>query len=312
MSAELGVGRPRGDNSTWQGGMERGRRARVHRRASSTRSSRRPGQRPQGWLGPALTETMNTTDLLAELGFDLHRSTGRNDDQPYPSTSVGPLISVPYAVEVNDIPAFVLHDHTGEEFAQSVIDQFDALYEEGAASLRVMGVGTAPVPRRPAVPRTSLRARAGAHRRARRRLARDERRDRRLVREGGRHDRGERGMRRVLERLLAYELSHAGWAFAEEVETRRGRRGAPPRALDVETRGAAMSLSTPIPLEAFDLSIEDPMAARFLPPAAYTSEEFFRFELQAIWERDWVCVGRLEEVASRAITSPSRSRTSRC
>jgi phenylpropionate dioxygenase-like ring-hydroxylating dioxygenase large terminal subunit len=57
-----------------------------------------------------------------------------------------------------------------------------------------------------------------------------------------------------------------------------------------------MSLRSPLPLDSFDLSIEDPMAARFLPPAAYTSEEFFRFELEAIWEREWICVGRLEEV----------------
>jgi phenylpropionate dioxygenase-like ring-hydroxylating dioxygenase large terminal subunit len=55
-------------------------------------------------------------------------------------------------------------------------------------------------------------------------------------------------------------------------------------------------LASSIPLEQFDLSIDDPLAARFLPPEAYTSEEFFRFELQAIWEREWLCVGRLEEI----------------
>jgi len=82
--------------------------------------------------------------VLAELGFT-YTLDWANDDQPYDvKTTSGRLISVPYSSEVNDIPAFVLHHSTGEEFAQSVIDQFDALYEEGASSLRVMGIGLHP------------------------------------------------------------------------------------------------------------------------------------------------------------------------
>jgi peptidoglycan/xylan/chitin deacetylase (PgdA/CDA1 family) len=102
------------------------------------------GQRPKGWIGPALTATMNTNDLLAELGFT-YSLDWANDDQPYDMrVSTGRLLSIPYSSEVNDIPAFVLHHHTGEQFAQSVIDQFDQLYDEGESSLRVMGIGVHP------------------------------------------------------------------------------------------------------------------------------------------------------------------------
>jgi peptidoglycan/xylan/chitin deacetylase (PgdA/CDA1 family) len=102
------------------------------------------GAAPKGWLGPALTSTMHTIELLAELGFD-YTLDWANDDQPYPmNVPEGRLVSVPYASEVNDIPAFVLHHHTGEQFAQSVIDQFDQLYEEADASLRIMGIGIHP------------------------------------------------------------------------------------------------------------------------------------------------------------------------
>ena len=59
-----------------------------------------------------------------------------------------------------------------------------------------------------------------------------------------------------------------------------------------------MARTSPIPLDEFELSISDPLAARFLPPDAYRSEEFFRFELEAIWDREWICVGRLEEIAA--------------
>jgi phenylpropionate dioxygenase-like ring-hydroxylating dioxygenase large terminal subunit len=57
-----------------------------------------------------------------------------------------------------------------------------------------------------------------------------------------------------------------------------------------------MSLVCPIELDEFEASVADPMAATFFPPAAYTSEEFHRFELEAIWLREWICVGRLEEI----------------
>src|SRR5438067_4329826 len=125
------------DNSTWQVGMERDEERALIDGVAGT-IERATGRRPRGWLGPALTATMNTYDLLAELGFN-HTMDWTNDDQPYRLQCW--IVAVPYSTEVNDIPAFVLHHWTGEEFAQAVIDQFDQLYEEGADSLRVMGIG---------------------------------------------------------------------------------------------------------------------------------------------------------------------------
>ena len=31
------------------------------------------GRRPRGWLGPGLTETWETPDILAEQGYDWHQ-----------------------------------------------------------------------------------------------------------------------------------------------------------------------------------------------------------------------------------------------
>jgi peptidoglycan/xylan/chitin deacetylase (PgdA/CDA1 family) len=131
------------NNSRWHVGMERqDEREFLEEIVAAFKSA--TGGSPHGWLGPALTSTENTIDLLAELGFD-YTLDWANDDQPYDmKTSAGRLVSVPYSSEVNDIPAFVLHHHTAEEFAQSVIDQFDVLYREGADSLRVMGIGVHP------------------------------------------------------------------------------------------------------------------------------------------------------------------------
>lgn len=131
------------NNSRWHVGMERDEE-RAFLAGLVDQFVDAVGAPPKGWLGPALTSTMHTIELLAELGFD-YTLDWANDDQPYRmNVPAGRLAAVPYASEVNDIPAFVLHHHTGAQFAQSVVDQFDVLYAEAASSLRVMGIGLHP------------------------------------------------------------------------------------------------------------------------------------------------------------------------
>lgn len=98
------------------------------------------GKRPKGWLGPALSETFNTPDILAEEGFE-YVGDWVNDDQPYPmKVQSGALYSIPYSIEMNDITAFLGMHLTPEEFYQMIVDQFDILYEDGETSGRVMSI----------------------------------------------------------------------------------------------------------------------------------------------------------------------------
>lgn len=102
------------------------------------------GRRPRGWLGPAMSETFETPHLLAELGVD-YLLDWCNDDQPYPmNPRSGRLISVPYAVEINDIIQFLARGVTPADFASMMIDQFETLYEEGAENGRIMAVSLHP------------------------------------------------------------------------------------------------------------------------------------------------------------------------
>jgi allantoinase len=102
------------------------------------------GTRPRGWLGPALTETDNTLDLLAEAGID-YVCDWANDELPYEmKTKSGALLAMPYTLEIGDIPIFLQHGGTGEDFYRIVADQFDQLYEEGATSPRVMSIALHP------------------------------------------------------------------------------------------------------------------------------------------------------------------------
>ena len=98
------------------------------------------GHRPRGWLGPALTESHRTLDVLAENGID-YVGDWVNDEQPYPMrVANGTMTSIPYSIELNDIPAFLDGKKTGEEFGKMICDQFDVLYEDGSTSGRVMSI----------------------------------------------------------------------------------------------------------------------------------------------------------------------------
>ena len=98
------------------------------------------GKHPRGWLSPALSESHRTLDLLAECGIE-YVCNWVNDEQPYPMrVSTGSMISIPYSVEINDIPAFVDLKQSAETFGRMICDQFDVLYEDGAKTGRVMAI----------------------------------------------------------------------------------------------------------------------------------------------------------------------------
>jgi hypothetical protein len=56
----------------------------------------------------------------------------------------GSLISIPYTVELNDIPIYLVQNHRSPELFERSRDQFDTLYQEGAESARVMAISTHP------------------------------------------------------------------------------------------------------------------------------------------------------------------------
>jgi peptidoglycan/xylan/chitin deacetylase (PgdA/CDA1 family) len=102
------------------------------------------GKRPRGWLSPALSESHRTLDLLAECGIE-YVCNWVNDEQPYPMrVKTGSMVSIPYSIEINDIPAFLDLKQSPETFGRMICDQFDGLYEDGAKSGRVMAISLHP------------------------------------------------------------------------------------------------------------------------------------------------------------------------
>jgi peptidoglycan/xylan/chitin deacetylase (PgdA/CDA1 family) len=85
------------------------------------------GTPPSGWLGPYLAQTPVTLDLLKEAGYR-YVLDWPADDQPFwMHTRSGPLLSVPYSIELNDSPSMVFRQESAMSFERMMIDQFDEM-----------------------------------------------------------------------------------------------------------------------------------------------------------------------------------------
>ena len=122
--------------------VEEDERAVIRRTIDTIRNF--SGVAPRGWMGPGLAETFDTPDILVEEGIE-YVCDWCNDDQPYRmKVKSGTLTSIPYTVELNDIPIYLVQHHRAPEIFERAKNQFDTLYEEGAESARVMAVSTHP------------------------------------------------------------------------------------------------------------------------------------------------------------------------
>jgi allantoinase len=102
--------------------------------------ARHEGRAPEGWLGPWISQSSITPDLLKEAGYR-YLLDWCHDDQPvWFATRGGPILSVPYPQEINDLPAIVVRRASAELFAQMIIDQFDEMLEQSVRAPLVCGV----------------------------------------------------------------------------------------------------------------------------------------------------------------------------
>ncbi len=102
--------------------------------------SRFTGKRPRGWLGPGLTETWETPDILVEEGYD-YVCDWVLDDQPVAlKTRTKPIINIPYTQECNDVAMMLIQHHKASEYYDRAIDQFEQMYEDARDSARVMAL----------------------------------------------------------------------------------------------------------------------------------------------------------------------------
>ncbi|MGE0565763.1 MAG: polysaccharide deacetylase family protein [Pseudolabrys sp.] len=95
---------------------------------------------PKGWLGPWISQSSLTPDLLQEAGYT-YLLDWCHDDQPvWMTTRKGRILAVPYPQELNDIPQIVGRKREGFEFADMIVDAFEVMRNECETRPLVMGI----------------------------------------------------------------------------------------------------------------------------------------------------------------------------
>jgi peptidoglycan/xylan/chitin deacetylase (PgdA/CDA1 family) len=102
------------------------------------------GRTPTGWLGPGRGQTPATLDYVAEAGFKWFGDWVM-DEQPFDvQTKHGPILSIPYSVELNDIQIMVSSLHESDGMLRRARDAFDTLHRESKHGVRILSFGVHP------------------------------------------------------------------------------------------------------------------------------------------------------------------------
>jgi allantoinase len=102
------------------------------------------GKAPRGWLGPGLTETWQTPDLLVEEGYNYVADWVLDDQPVWLKTRGKPIVNLPYTQECNDVAMMLIQHHKASEYSDRALDQFEQIYADSADSARVMAISIHP------------------------------------------------------------------------------------------------------------------------------------------------------------------------
>jgi allantoinase len=102
------------------------------------------GKPPVGWMGPGLTETLDTPELLAAAGIQYIADWVIDDEPCTIKTRSGTLVTLPYSLELNDIAMMVVQHHPGTEFVTRCMDYFERAHREGKDRAKVMAIAVHP------------------------------------------------------------------------------------------------------------------------------------------------------------------------
>ena len=102
------------------------------------------GQPVRGWLGPGLVETDRTPDLLKSMGVEYVHDWLLDDLPCWMATSHGPMIALPYTVELNDVPIYAIAQLTSEEMLRRVELTLQQFAQELPNQPRVMTLALHP------------------------------------------------------------------------------------------------------------------------------------------------------------------------
>ena len=102
------------------------------------------GKRPVGWMGPGLTETLDSPEQLAAAGIRYVADWVIDDEPCTIKTRGGSLVTLPYTLELNDIAMMVVQHHAAKEWQTRCLDYFERVHREGRERAKVMAIAVHP------------------------------------------------------------------------------------------------------------------------------------------------------------------------
>jgi peptidoglycan/xylan/chitin deacetylase (PgdA/CDA1 family) len=102
------------------------------------------GERPRGWLSPGLRETFDTPELLKKQGVEYVFDWVIDDVPHWMQTKEGPLLALPYNLEINDSIVYAIERHTSDEMYERLVRTLALFEEEAKRRPRVLGIGLHP------------------------------------------------------------------------------------------------------------------------------------------------------------------------
>ena len=102
------------------------------------------GRRPRGWLGPGLRESHDTPEHLKAAGIDYVFDWVIDDVPNWMRTANGPLLSLPYNLELNDSIIYAVEKHSSDEMYQRLERTLALFVREAAHRPRVLSLGLHP------------------------------------------------------------------------------------------------------------------------------------------------------------------------
>lgn len=88
------------------------------------------GFSPRGWMSPGWSETFDTLDHLREAGVE-YVCQWVIDDIPTPlKTKFGPMVALPYGLDINDSVVYAIEKHASSEMKQRIERTVELFLEE--------------------------------------------------------------------------------------------------------------------------------------------------------------------------------------
>lgn len=102
------------------------------------------GSRPTGWLSPGLRESYDSPELLRAAGVEYVFDWVIDDVPNWLATKHGPLLSMPYNLELNDSIIYAIEKHATGQFLDRLTRTVELFHRESQTHPRILGLGLHP------------------------------------------------------------------------------------------------------------------------------------------------------------------------